>query len=36
LHAPLARALAGSRQLVFVVGEGGIGKTSVVDTFVTG
>ena len=35
LNASLARALAGSRQLVFVVGEGGIGKTSVVDTFLS-
>jgi DNA-binding winged helix-turn-helix (wHTH) protein/tetratricopeptide (TPR) repeat protein len=33
LTASLLRAIAGSRQVVFVVGEGGIGKTSVVDAF---
>ena len=33
LHAALVRTLAGQRQVVFVVGEGGIGKTSIVDTF---
>lgn len=35
LTSALSRAIAGSRQVVFVVGEGGIGKTSVVDTFLT-
>lgn len=35
LNASLERALAGSRQLVFVVGEGGIGKTSVVESFLS-
>ena len=35
LSASLSRAVAGSRQLVFLVGEGGIGKTSVVDTFLS-
>ena len=33
LHSALVRTLAGQRQVVFVVGEGGIGKTSIVDTF---
>src|SRR5262249_58711976 len=33
LNASLARAVAGTRQVVFLVGEGGIGKTSVVDAF---
>jgi DNA-binding winged helix-turn-helix (wHTH) protein/tetratricopeptide (TPR) repeat protein len=32
----LARALAGQRQIVFVVGEPGIGKTSLVDAFHAG
>jgi tetratricopeptide (TPR) repeat protein len=33
LHERLARAAAGERQLVFVTGEAGIGKTRVVDVF---
>jgi DNA-binding winged helix-turn-helix (wHTH) protein/tetratricopeptide (TPR) repeat protein len=33
LTASLARAMSGTRQVVFVIGEGGIGKTSVVDSF---
>ena len=33
LHARLARAFAGERQLVFVTGEAGIGKTTLVETF---
>jgi predicted ATPase len=33
LHERLARAAAGERQLVFVTGEAGIGKTRVVDAF---
>ena len=35
LTASLTRAMAGARQFVFVVGEAGIGKTSVVDTFLS-
>ncbi len=35
LHGYLERALAGERQLVFVTGEAGIGKTALVDTFVS-
>jgi tetratricopeptide (TPR) repeat protein len=35
LTSALSRAIAGSRQVVFVVGEAGIGKTSVVDTFLS-
>ncbi len=34
LHNSLARALTGERQIVCVTGEAGIGKTSLVDTFV--
>jgi DNA-binding winged helix-turn-helix (wHTH) protein len=34
LHAALARARAGQRQIVFVTGEPGIGKTSLVTSFV--
>jgi predicted ATPase len=33
LHARLAAALSGQRQLVFVTGEPGIGKTALVETF---
>ena len=33
LHAHLARALGGQRQLVFVTGEPGIGKTALVEAF---
>jgi DNA-binding winged helix-turn-helix (wHTH) protein/predicted ATPase len=33
LHHALQRARAGSRQIVFVTGEAGIGKTTLVDTF---
>jgi predicted ATPase len=33
LHARLAKALAGRRQVVFVTGEAGIGKTALVETF---
>jgi len=33
LHASLARALSGQRQLVFVTGEPGIGKTALVEAF---
>ncbi len=33
LHSWLAKALSGERQLVFVTGEPGIGKTTVVDAF---
>ena len=33
LHARLVRALSGQRQLVFVTGEQGIGKTALVETF---
>lgn len=33
LHAALARARTGRRQVVFVTGEAGIGKTSLVDAF---
>lgn len=33
LHSWLAKALSGERQLVFVTGEAGIGKTALVDTF---
>lgn len=35
LHAGLDRACAGRRQTIFVTGEAGIGKTTVVDRFVT-
>jgi DNA-binding winged helix-turn-helix (wHTH) protein/predicted ATPase len=35
LHARLARALGGERQLVFVTGEPGIGKTALVEAFLT-
>src|SRR5262249_13876328 len=35
LSASLSRAIGGRRQMVFVVGEGGIGKTSVIDAFVS-
>lgn len=35
LHAAFAKALGGQRQLVFVSGEAGIGKTTLVDAFVT-
>jgi DNA-binding winged helix-turn-helix (wHTH) protein len=35
LDAALARATAGQRQMVFIVGEGGIGKTSVADMFLS-
>ncbi|MBI3798262.1 MAG: AAA family ATPase, partial [Deltaproteobacteria bacterium] len=34
LHSLFAKALQGERQIVFVVGEAGIGKTTVVDAFV--
>jgi DNA-binding winged helix-turn-helix (wHTH) protein len=34
LHGGLARARRGQRQLLFVTGEAGIGKTALVDTFV--
>src|SRR5262249_8892066 len=34
LHATLARALGGERQVVFVTGEPGIGKTTLVDAFI--
>jgi len=34
LHALFAKALNGERQMVFVTGEAGIGKTALVDTFV--
>jgi predicted ATPase len=34
LRAYLDRALAGQRQIVFIGGEAGIGKTAVVDAFV--
>jgi len=33
LHARLGKALGGQRQLVFVTGESGIGKTTLVETF---
>ncbi|MEO7117155.1 MAG: AAA family ATPase [Caldimonas sp.] len=33
LHSAFARALAGQRQLLFVTGEAGIGKTELVDAF---
>ncbi|MBM4246769.1 MAG: ATP-binding protein [Deltaproteobacteria bacterium] len=33
MHAALARARTGQRQVVFVTGEAGIGKTSLVDAF---
>jgi class 3 adenylate cyclase len=36
LHAWLAKALNGERQLVFITGEAGIGKTTLVETFVCG
>ncbi len=36
LHEWLAKALNGERQLVFVTGEPGIGKTTLVDTFLSG
>jgi DNA-binding winged helix-turn-helix (wHTH) protein len=36
LHAALEKALAGERQLVFVTGEAGIGKTTVVEVFAEG
>lgn len=35
LHAALARAHAGSRAIVFVSGEAGVGKTTLLDRFVT-
>ncbi len=35
LGASLAQAMSGTRQLVFVVGEAGIGKTSVVEAFLS-
>ncbi len=35
LRARLAKALSGQRQLVFVTGEPGIGKTALVETFLT-
>jgi DNA-binding winged helix-turn-helix (wHTH) protein/predicted ATPase len=35
LHAALVRARAGQRQLVFITGEAGIGKTSLVDRFLS-
>jgi DNA-binding winged helix-turn-helix (wHTH) protein/tetratricopeptide (TPR) repeat protein len=35
LHQHLAQAAAGERQIVFVTGEAGIGKTRVVDAFLT-
>ncbi|MGH7960260.1 MAG: winged helix-turn-helix domain-containing protein, partial [Candidatus Binatia bacterium] len=36
LHGWLGKSLGGTRQVVFVTGEPGIGKTSVVDAFVAG
>jgi len=36
LHGWLAKALRGERQVVFVLGEPGIGKTTVVDAFLAG
>jgi predicted ATPase/DNA-binding winged helix-turn-helix (wHTH) protein len=36
LHGGLARARRGQRQLLFVTGEAGIGKTALVETFVAG
>jgi DNA-binding winged helix-turn-helix (wHTH) protein/predicted ATPase len=36
LHVWLAKALSGERQIVFVTGEPGIGKTTVVDAFLIG
>src|SRR5262249_38333204 len=33
LHALLERATAGTRQIAFLTGEAGIGKTSVIETF---
>jgi DNA-binding winged helix-turn-helix (wHTH) protein/predicted ATPase len=36
LHSSLAKALHGERQIVFVTGEPGIGKTTVVDAFLSG
>jgi DNA-binding winged helix-turn-helix (wHTH) protein/predicted ATPase len=36
LHSLFAKAMTGERQLVFVTGEAGIGKTSLVDTFLGG
>ena len=36
LHNALAQALGGERQVVFVTGEPGIGKTTVVDAFIAG
>jgi DNA-binding winged helix-turn-helix (wHTH) protein len=35
LHQLYAKALAGERQIVFVTGEAGIGKTSLIDAFLT-
>jgi predicted ATPase len=36
LHGWFDKALNGERQLVFVTGEPGIGKTTVVDVFLSG
>lgn len=36
LHTLFTKALAGERQLVFITGEAGIGKTTVVDAFLAG
>lgn len=36
LHTLFTKALAGERQLVFITGEAGIGKTTVVDAFLSG
>src|SRR5262249_53513328 len=36
LHSLLARAAHGERQMVFVTGEPGIGKTTVIETFLSG
>jgi len=35
LHALLEKTLRGERQLVFVTGEAGIGKTALVDAFLS-
>ena len=36
LHSLLAKAMQGERQFVFISGEAGIGKTALVDTFLSG